>query len=161
MFWPKPDCQNGVPGIRKSEPNQVWTHTPDRTDPTNPYYLYTVAANFKGRNLPDISLNSDPYTGYLVYSTLDGGWLGGYGGTSFASPQLNGIFALVGQANGSRLGLLAPQLYALKSRQGGGKASALVDIVGGDNWFYSGVPGYDPGAGLGVITAAAPSRAIP
>ena len=159
VFWPTPDYQKGVRGIRRSEPNQVWTFS-DLASPPSIQYLYTVPAQFKVRNVPDISLNSDPYTGYLVYSTTDGGWLAGYGGTSFASPQLNGIFALISQAKSSRLGLLHPQLYGMNSDSWRRKASGLVDITAGDNWFYSGAPGYEPGAGLGVINAAAVANAI-
>jgi kumamolisin len=114
-----------------------------------------VPANVKGRNLPDISLNSDPETGYLVYSSPDGGFISGYGGTSFAAPQLNGIFALIAQAKGSRLGLLQPQLYAIKAGSAG-----VHDIAAGDNWFYTGGRGYEPGAGLGTINAAALARAM-
>lgn len=159
VFWPTPAYQKGVKGIRRSEPNQVWTYTDPGTGVQS--YLFTVPAHVKGRNLPDISLNSDPYTGYLVYSTTDGGWIAGYGGTSFASPQLNGIFALVSQAKSSRLGLLHPMLYG---GQGGvghrGAKPGTVDVSGGDNWFYGGVQGYEPGAGLGTINAAALVQAI-
>jgi subtilase family serine protease len=163
VFWPRPAYQRGVAGIRNSEPNQVLTYTPDPVNaPGNQLVLYTVAANVKGRNLPDISLNSDPETGYLLYSSPDGGFQNFYGGTSFASPQLNGIFSLIAQAKGSRLGLLQPQLYALKaSGRRGEQTKGLNDITAGDNWFYSGVPGYEPGAGLGTINAAALARAIP
>ena len=162
VVWQQPAYQNGVPGIRLSEPNQVLTYTPDPVGaPSAQTYLYTVRANVKGRNLPDISLNSDPQTGYLVYSTPDGGIQNFYGGTSFAAPQLNGIFSLIAQAKGSRLGLLQPQLYALKSKGARTQLSGLNDISAGDNWFYSGVPGYEPGAGLGTINAAALARAIP
>ncbi len=158
VFWKLPEYQQGVKGIRRSEPNQVWTFS-DLAPKPNIQYLYTVPANFKGRNLPDLSLNSDPYTGYLLYSTPDGGWSAGNGGTSFASPQLNGIFALIGQAKSSRLGLLHPQLYS-PSHEDGRRTNGLVDIKAGDNWFYSGVPGYDLGAGLGAINAAALADAI-
>lgn len=157
VFWPQPAYQNNVRGIRQSEPNQTLTYTPDPVKaPARKLYLYTVAANVKGRNLPDISLNSDPFTGYLVYSTPDGGLLNSYGGTSFAAPQLNGIFSLIAQSKGSRLGLLQPQLYALTS-----KGAELNDITAGNNWFYAGISGYEPGAGLGSINAAALARSIP
>jgi subtilase family serine protease len=159
VFWLTPDYQQGFPGIRKSEPNQVWTYYPNFPDLTGQTNLYTVPANVRGRNLPDVSLNSDPYTGYLLYSTTDGGWFAGNGGTSFAAPQLNGIFALISQAKHSRLGLLHPQLYTLKAQRPAGQAG-LADIAAGDNWFYAGVKGYDPGAGLGVINASALADAI-
>jgi hypothetical protein len=27
----------------------------------------------------------------------------------------------------------------------------VVDITAGDNWYYDGVPGYEPAAGVGVL----------
>jgi hypothetical protein len=67
--------------------------------------------------------------------------------------------ALVSQANGGRrLGLINPMLYRFK-RQVGSTAS-LVDITAGNNWFYAGIPGYDPGAGLGVLNVANFSAAV-
>ena len=41
-----------------------------------------------------------------------------------------------------------------------GKVSPLVDIVAGDNWFYHGVAGYEPGAGLGVLNVANLAAAV-
>ncbi|MDE2298245.1 MAG: S8/S53 family peptidase, partial [Burkholderiales bacterium] len=160
VFWSRPDYQKETRGIRKSEPNQVWTYYPNFPDTSVQAYLYTVAPNVAGRNLPDVSLNSDPYTGYLIYSSPDGGWLAGYGGTSFASPQLNGIFALIGQTKSSRLGLLNPQLYTAAAQRDNEEKSGLIDIRAGDNWFYAGVKGYEPGAGLGTINAAAVARTL-
>ncbi|HEV7444313.1 MAG TPA: hypothetical protein VGO18_17090, partial [Steroidobacteraceae bacterium] len=116
--------------------------------------LFTVPANFAGRNVPDISLNSDPFTGFLLFSSTDGGWLDRTGGTSFVAPQLNGIYALLSQAKGSRLGLANPQLYEAVADRGYTNNGPLNDIVTGDNWFYFAKPGYEPGAGLGTINAA-------
>ena len=154
VYWPTPFYQQETSGIRRSAANQDWTFYPyGLPDTTDALYLTTLPANFRGRNVPDISLNSDPYTGFLVNSTTDGGWGAGWGGTSFAAPQLNGIAAVISQAKGSRLGLLNPQLYALQGA-GSGSHKPIVDIKAGDNWYYAGVRGYDPGAGLGVINAA-------
>ena len=41
-----------------------------------------------------------------------------------------------------------------------GAASPLVDITAGNNWFYNGVPGYEPGAGLGVLNVAKLAAAV-
>ena len=77
--------------------------------------LLDLPAHFAGRNLPDVSLNADPETGYLLFSTEDGGLIAGHGGTSFVAPQLNGISALISQATGGgRLGLWNPMLYRFK-----------------------------------------------
>jgi subtilase family serine protease len=67
---------------------------------------------------------------------------------------LNGIYALLSQAKGSRLGLANPQLYEAVADRGYTNNGPLNDIVTGDNWFYFAKPGYEPGAGLGTINAA-------
>ena len=77
----------------------------------------------------------------------------GFGGTSFAAPQLNGITALINQAAGSRVGLLNPVVYVEQQVFGYGPYTSFNDITVGDNWFYQGVPGYDDGAGIGTINA--------
>jgi hypothetical protein len=38
--------------------------------------------------------------------------------------------------------------------------SPIVDITAGDNWFYAGVRGYEPGAGLGVLNVANLAAAV-
>lgn len=148
-FFPVPLYQLGTRGIRRTERNQSIIFD----DGTGPADLLDLPANFAGRNVPDVSLDADPFSGYLLFSTPDGGLLSGFGGTSFVAPQLNGIMALVSQANGvRRLGLINPMLYRFKRQVG--SSAPLVDITAGDNWFYAGIPGYDPGAGLGVLDVA-------
>ena len=78
----------------------------------------------------------------------------GFGGTSFVAPQLNGITALLRQGNGHRIGLWGPQLYLLQNFFGYGPFSSFSDITAGDNWFYFGIPGYEPGAGIGTLNVA-------
>jgi kumamolisin len=51
-------------------------------------------------------------------------------------------------------------LYRFQHLYGYGKASPLVGITKGDNWFYHGIPGYEPGAGLGVLDVAKLAAAI-
>ncbi|WP_109124066.1 S53 family peptidase [Dyella sp. C11] len=145
VFWPLPLYQAFTPGIKKSEKNQTWLFPEYGID-------YTLPANFKGRNLPDISLNADPESGYSFVSSLDGpGLLTGEGGTSFVAPQLNGISALLKQATHGRQGFWNPQIYPLQNIFGYGPFSPFNDIKAGDNWFYKGVSGYEPGAGLGTL----------
>ena len=105
--------------------------------------------------MPDISLNGDPDTGYVIWYTSD---QNGFevetfiGGTSFVAPQLNGITALYDQGLGYRVGLLNNDLYNLV-RFGvayGGRNAPLRDITKGDNWFFNAKPGYDQATGVGV-----------
>jgi kumamolisin len=163
FVFPTPDYQKMVGGIRRTEPNQSWIYYPNYFDAdgnitgllTDPVTMLTLPGNFAGRNVPDVSLNADPETGYFLISTADGGFQDGYGGTSFVAPQLNGIFSLISQATGSRLGLVNPQLYKALAERGYTYGGPLNDITAGDDWFYNGKVGYDPGTGLGTINAAA------
>jgi subtilase family serine protease len=156
-FWPMPDYQKRTAGIRKTEPNQSVIFD----DGTGPVDLLDLPARFAGRNVPDISLDADPFSGFIIVSTEDGGVGAGFGGTSFVAPQLNGISALISQASGAgRLGLWNPMLYRFKNSFGSSKKSPIVDITAGNNWFYAGVRGYEPGAGLGVLDVANLAAAV-
>jgi len=133
---------------------------------TPPQNVLTLPANFAGRNLPDLSLNADPQTGYVLVDCTDfpepyfpDCAAAFFGGTSFVAPQLNGITALVDQSTGSRVGFLNPTIYAMQSVFGYGENEPFNDITAGDNWFYDGVLGYDNGSGIGTINAANLSRA--
>ncbi|MEO5768591.1 MAG: peptidase S53, partial [Polyangia bacterium] len=156
IFWPAPWYQTRTAGIRVTEPGQSLIFD----DGSGPQHLLELPAGFAGRNLPDVSLDADPFSGFLVYSSLDGGLLAGYGGTSFVAPQLNGVSALLEQAAGGRIGLWNPMLYRFKNSYAKSASSPLTDIVTGDNWYYAGRPGYEPGAGLGVLNVANLSAAI-
>jgi Predicted protease len=148
VFWQLPRYQLFTGGIRRSEKNQTLLFPPFGIN-------YTLPANYRGRNEPDVSLNADPETGYSLVSSLDGpGLLTFFGGTSFVAPQLNGISALLRQSSHGRVGFWNPQVYALQSIFGYGPFSAFNDIRSGDNWFYVGKPGYEPGAGIGTLNVS-------
>lgn len=155
VYWPTPLYQFFTGGIKTSEKNQALVYN----DPaTGPYTYLKLPARFAGRNVPDISLNADPYTGYsLIFTDYGDGYryLGtSEGGTSFVAPQLNGITALLKQSTGHRIGLWNPRVYLLQSVFGYGKWSAFNKVTTGDNWFYEGKPRYNPGAGLGTLNVA-------
>ena len=148
VFWQLPRYQLFTGGIRRSEKNQTLLFPPFGIN-------YTLPANYRGRNEPDVSLNADPETGYSLVSSLDGpGLLTFFGGTSFVAPQLNGISALLRQSSHGRVGFWNPQVYALQNIFGYGPFSAFNDIRSGDNWFYVGKPGYEPGAGIGTLNVS-------
>jgi subtilase family serine protease len=155
VFFPRPFYQFLVPGMRNSEPGQVLENPND----TPPQVVYKLPAHFPGRNVPDISLNADPQTGYVIWYTSDvHGFevLTFYGGTSFVAPQLNGLVALFDQGLGGRVGFLNPVLYdlALFGQAYSGRHPPLRDITSGDNWFYNATRGYDQATGLGVPDVA-------
>ncbi len=154
-YVPLPIYQFGMPGIQTTAFGQTqldYSQTP-------PAFVVTLPGGYLGRNVPDLSLNSDPQTGYQVYYTDDQMVFSiqtGWGGTSFAAPQFNGVTALFDQAMGHRVGLLNFALYDL-ARFGAayrGSEAPLRDIVNGDNWHYSAHGGYDQATGLGVPDVA-------
>src|ERR1700722_9013105 len=151
-----------IPGVQTSQPGQKWVLKGEddaSTPPTEPISV-NLPGHFPGRNVPDVSYDADPYTGYVVVYTSDqDGFevVGGGGGTSFVAPQLNGVTALLGQSlHGSRIGLLNYPLYALalSGQAYKGSHAPLHVISTGDNWFYHGRNGYSPAAGLGTIDVA-------
>jgi subtilase family serine protease len=148
IFWSLPAYQKETAGIRRSEPDQSIV--------SKNQILLNLPANFPGRNLPDVALNADPFSGYILVSSVLKKTFGyvsdGWGGTSFVAPQLNGISALISQRIGQkRIGLWNPMLYRLQQSRGYGHGSPFVDITSGDNWFYYGIPGYEPAAGIGAL----------
>jgi subtilase family serine protease len=121
-------------------------------------YLIDLPAGVQGRNLPDVSLNADPYSGYLVY--FEGQWGAGNGGTSFVAPQLNGIFTLIAAGKNSRLGLLHPQLYGAFKTYGYGGASPFRAITAGTNLYYKSTNTFNPATGLGSLDVTNLARAL-
>jgi hypothetical protein len=111
------------------------------------------------RQVPDVALNADPQTGYIIYctwpSSVCSGWLK-VGGTSAAAPLLAGITADANEyslANGGqRLGFASPLLYDRFANA----SPMFVDIDTGTNDIlslgkYSAGAGYDMATGLGSI----------
>jgi kumamolisin len=90
------------------------------------------------RGVPDVSGDADPETGYQV--SVDGTSTV-IGGTSAVAPLYAGLFALINQSLGTRVGFVNPTLYA--------NAAAFTDITSGNNDGYDAGPGWDPVTGLG------------
>jgi kumamolisin len=139
------DYQTIVPGL--VEPT-AWSFDPT-PDVTTGYG--------DGRAVPDVSADADPSTGYLLYEpsftglkepVLQGGW----GGTSFVAPQLNGSAAVIDSSLGHRVGLWNPTLYAAAGGYGSPFTPLQQTGTSNDNIYYTGNPGavYNQGAGLGI-----------
>lgn len=146
-----PDYQKGLKGMRVTEAGQSVVDTVAGVD------YVDLPAGFRGRNVPDVSMNADPETGYILDYTDETGAYGQGafgGGTSFVAPQLNGIAALLNQATGGRVGLLNFPLYMAARDKNSYKGGVLRDVQAGDNWFYTGVKGYDNGTGVGIMDVA-------
>ena len=70
--------------MRNTEPGQRLV---DRTTKP-PTLIVKLPANYRGRNLPDVSLNADPETGYVIpYTSSQVGFIvdSFIGGTSFTA----------------------------------------------------------------------------
>ena len=166
VLEPTPSYQQGVPGTHNFHAVQYLTPTdfqaiaPGVTEPTAWTFNPTPGVSQgqgSGRAVPDLATNADPESGYLLYEpsfagvgqpVLQGGW----GGTSFSAPQLNGSTAVIDSFVGHRVGLWNPSIYSLAS----GVSSPFTPLqesgTGSDNLFYTGNPGqlFNPGNGLGL-----------
>jgi kumamolisin len=109
-----------------------------------------------GRATPDISADADPFTGYEIYdpqfgsgsAALEGGW----GGTSFVAPQLNGSAAVIDSYVGGRTGFWNPAVYRFANLPGSPFTPLGATGTSDDNLCYSGTAGqtYNVGSGLGI-----------
>jgi kumamolisin len=109
-----------------------------------PAYQKSVAGTLTtGKNIPDIALNADPYTGYAMVAA---GETFAIGGTSASSPTWAGFMALVeeGRSKVSKQPLtkVVQKLY--------NHAGDFTDITAGVNGFYKAGIGYDHVTGIGV-----------
>jgi subtilase family serine protease len=156
QFWGRPIYQNG-PGI------------------TNPYTAYangTTNCAFARRGtpcreVPDISADADPLTGYAEYctgsaatpnsvcATITGqdpaGWFE-IGGTSLSSPLWSGIIADQDSYFRSRLGNANPLLYELYDLDAPGFFNDITGIhqLENNNGLFPTTPGYDQATGIGT-----------
>ncbi len=107
------------------------------------------------RGVPDVSADSDPYTGMSFFCSVCGGW-NVTGGTSAAAPTWAAMIAIADQMAGHGLGYLNTALYQIAASSAG--QADFRDITSGNNTYdqggvsvpgYDAVPGWDPVTGLG------------
>ena len=107
------------------------------------------------REVPDVSADADPATGYSVYCTAVASgcnlsWQM-LGGTSAAAPLWAGSTALINeylqQQHKARLGFANPVLYGLQNASQ--PFLPFHDITSGNNLFYPSTAGYDQASGWG------------
>lgn len=106
------------------------------------------------REVPDVSADGDPATGYLIY--FNGAWTG-IGGTSAAAPLWAAFTALVNASSycaGTGIGFANPDLYRAATAA---YSADFNDITSGDNDIFSAngglfpaATGYDMASGLGT-----------
>lgn len=153
-----PDYQLGVPGVNSFTAVKLW----QGTDPDGPLLTKVtrlaapekVTGTGTGRNLPDLSMNADPFTGYYVY--FEGEMQEGWGGTSIVCPQLAGITALINDHNNTQVGFWNPQIYRF-AQSSNSPLHPLNDTgVSNDNIYFTGTTGtvYNQATGLGTPDVA-------
>jgi kumamolisin len=170
---PTPAYQQSVPGthnfhaVQYLTPTDYTTVAPGLVEPSawnfNPTPSVTTGYG-NGRAVPDVSTDADPYTGYLLYEpsfagvsqpVLQGGW----GGTSFVAPQLNGSTAVIDSYLGHRVGFWNPSIYSAAVSHNSPFTPLTQASTSNDNIYYTGNPGepYNEGSGLGYpnLTALA------
>ncbi len=157
-YWCMPDYQYqpSIPGIFSPY------------DPTNSACTDSVDSQGYQREVPDVSANADPYSGYVIY--YDGAWEGGWGGTSAATPLWAAIAALTDASpfcsayDSGPAGVLPQALYAAVASDqatiyGGSYPQVIKDITSGNNDYtpsgyadglYPATTGYDLASGLGA-----------
>jgi hypothetical protein len=153
-FWPMPAAQRDAPSSLRVVP---------------PGSSGSDCGNAGGycREVPDVSADADPTTGYLIYwngrDTVAGqptGWQG-IGGTSGAAPTWAALIALADASRacgGSPIGFANPALY----RAAAGAYGDFNDVRSGNNDFtatnggrYAAGAGYDMATGLGAPNGSA------
>lgn len=117
------------------------------------------AASQTMRNVPDVSLNADPQTGYSIYVTDPATPLlpafTVVGGTSAAAPLWAAFTGLVNEQRAdlgltSTVGFLNPTLYNIAET---GQLNNLYHDIkdGSNNLKYVAAPGYDNATGIGTF----------
>ena len=166
VLEPTPSYQQGVSGtqdfhaVQYLTPTDFQTIAPGVVEPTAWTFNPTPGVSQgqgSGRAVPDLATNADPDSGYLLYEpsfagigepVLQGGW----GGTSFSAPQLNGSTAVIDSFLGHRVGLWNPSIYTFASGTHSPFTPLQESGTGNDNLFYTGNPGqlFNQGSGLGL-----------
>ena len=157
-FWPMPSYQSGAPGS-----------------------LHVINGNSSGsqcnassgdcREVPDVSADGDPGTGYVIYWNGSGDAIGfppptqGWqvvGGTSAAAPAWAALIALAnasGRCAGVPIGFANPALYdaaaSAYSTDFNDITSGNNDMTGLNGGLYPAGAGYDMATGLGSPNGAA------
>jgi kumamolisin len=144
--WEGPlEGAGGGGGLSLQEPRPSWQTGPGVSN----QYSNTM------RQVPDVSADADPLTGYAVYDSTSSCrgqdcWAV-VGGTSAAAPFWAGLIALSNEAGAQHglhpAGFLNPALYRLGS--GAASPAPYHDITTGGDLYYQATPGWDYGTGWG------------
>ena len=126
-----------------------------------PSYQTSVTPNDGGRDVPDVSYGSSPYSPGFYWGDDSGGTAiitCCIGGTSIAAPMWAGLSKLIAQAGGGRLGNMNPRIYQLGALHNASQ-SGLRDVTSGNNNYnrvtgFSAASGDDQATGWGTADMA-------
>jgi kumamolisin len=112
--------------------------------------------SFKGRDVPDVTGDGDPASGYNI---LVDRIVTSIGGTSAVAPLWAGLIARINQKLDGRVGFINPRIYALPPASGALRDISIRDnrcsFKGFHNIGYDAGPGWDACSGLGSPDGAA------
>lgn len=152
--WANPNNHSrGPEGLGSGGGVSTYFHMPSYQNGDGLYYS---ASNY--REVPDVSADADPYTGYSIYCTVttdncpSNGWTV-FGGTSAAAPLWAGVAADLNQFlpahQSAPLGWANPILYHLANTAQ--PHVAYHDIADNStNLYYPAISGYDEATGIGT-----------
>src|SRR5580658_6984282 len=116
------------------------------------------------REVPDVSADADPYSGYVIY--YDGSWTG-IGGTSAAAPLWAAFTALTDASStcaGTAIGFANPKLYSAAAANYSANFNDITsgnnDYTGTNSGLYPSGTGYDMASGLGTPNGASLPAAL-
>ena len=146
---------NNAFGATGGGASEFWAQPSYQAGHAQPQAAVSCGAGTTCREVPDVSADADPNTGYLSW------WNGAWhvvGGTSVAAPTIAALVALTDASPvcaGRPVGFLNPSLYALAS---GAHASDLFDVTSGSTTFdsvggFAAAAGFDMASGLGTPAA--------
>jgi subtilase family serine protease len=155
-LWRMPSYQSGAPSaLRVQHPSPV-----------------CGAAGGFCREVPDVSADADPATGYLIYWNGAGaasgpsGWQT-IGGTSLAAPMWAGLIALADalpQCGGAPIGFANPGIYRAAATAYGTNFNDVStgnnDFTGSNGSRFAAGAGYDMASGLGTPNASSLAPAL-
>jgi Pro-kumamolisin, activation domain len=154
QLWTMPSYQSGT-GVISSSSSGSPCHA------LNGHYC---------REVPDVSIDADPATGYVVYCTIAAAGCQSSapfvytGGSSVLAPMWAAVIALANQYalahGGNNLGFLNPVLYGMLNNNSS-YSQAFHDVTSGSNLYYGATTGYDLVTGMGTPDAYGFARALP
>jgi hypothetical protein len=164
------------PGATGGGISDLWSMPPAQRDASQA--LNVLAAGPTGaqcghpggycREVPDVSADADPTTGYVIYYNGSGAELGApvgwqaIGGTSAAAPVWAALIALADASRGCAKGPIGYAVPALYRAASSAYATDFNDVQSGNNDFlgtsggrFAAGVGYDEASGLGTPNASA------